>query len=341
MDLPVRLNRATGACRKAHVFISYSSKDRNVANMVCALLEDRDHRCWIAPRNILPGKEWGEAIIGGIRQSKIFVLIFSHHVNASPQILREVERAVNGGMPIIPFRIEDVVPEGSLEYFMSVPHWLDALSPPVEDHIERLAQAIEQFELGEEEPLAGSVMRQRGTAAGWWHRPAVRAAASGGVLAVLVAAAVLGGLGPPMVGAAWLAVACAFLLPPAIATVGFSVGWRRPALRAGLAMLAVAALGLYLWASATFVVSGSRGGEYVRGSTCTPDAELVYEGQCPDLPAEALADAEFRPELLWTSGSIARAEQMIGGGWIGWVLLVSLLLGSYHAPRRSRIPKES
>ena len=132
----------------AQVFISYSSKDRTVANMVCALLEERGHRCWIAPRDIVPGREWGESIVGGIKEATIFVLIFSQHANASPQILREVERAVNRGLPIIPFRIEDVMPAGSMEYFMSVPHWFDALSPPVEDHIARLAAGIEQLSSG-------------------------------------------------------------------------------------------------------------------------------------------------------------------------------------------------
>ncbi len=130
---------------RAEVFISYSSKDRIIANMVCALLEECDHRCWIAPRDIVAGTPWGEAIIDGLKDARIFVLVFSSHANASPQILREVERAVHLGMPIIPFRIEDVVPERSLEYFMSVPHWLDALSPPVEAHIVRLGEVVDQL----------------------------------------------------------------------------------------------------------------------------------------------------------------------------------------------------
>lgn len=47
------------------------------------------------------------------------VLIFSQHANVSPQIKREVERAVNKGLPIIPVRIEDAVPSKALEYFIS------------------------------------------------------------------------------------------------------------------------------------------------------------------------------------------------------------------------------
>src|SRR5713101_8280389 len=44
------------------VFISYSSKDKPVADAVCAGLEGRGIRCWAAPRDILPGSDWGAAI---------------------------------------------------------------------------------------------------------------------------------------------------------------------------------------------------------------------------------------------------------------------------------------
>ena len=70
------------------------------------------------------------------------ILIFSGHANASPQIKREVERAVNRAIPIIPFRIEEVIPSKSLEYFLSTPHWLDAFTPPLEKHLRQLASAI-------------------------------------------------------------------------------------------------------------------------------------------------------------------------------------------------------
>jgi hypothetical protein len=124
------------------VFVSYSTRDKLTADAVVARLEAARLRCWIAPRDILPGMEWGEGIIDGINRSRVMVLVFSSNANASPQIRREVERAVNKGLPIIPFRIEDILPSRSLEYFLSSPHWLDALTPPVEAHIQRLADAV-------------------------------------------------------------------------------------------------------------------------------------------------------------------------------------------------------
>ena len=43
---------------------------------------------------------------------------------------------------MIPLRIEDVAPIKSLEYFISSPHWLDAFSPPLERHLNYLADIL-------------------------------------------------------------------------------------------------------------------------------------------------------------------------------------------------------
>lgn len=136
------------------VFISYSSKDKATADAACAVLEQRGLRCWMAPRDILPGADWGEAIIDGINAARVLVLVFSGHANASPQIKREVERAVSKGLPIIPVRIEEVAPVKALEYFISTPHWLDAFTPPLERHLSTLAGVVEQLVRGGGTPAA-------------------------------------------------------------------------------------------------------------------------------------------------------------------------------------------
>ena len=124
------------------VFVSYAHQDRTVANAVCATLEAHGIRCWIAPRDILPGSDWGEAIIDALQEAKAMVLVFSSGSNDSDQIKREVERAVHQGIAVVPFRIEDVLPNKTLEYFISTQHWLDALTPPLEDHLNHLAETI-------------------------------------------------------------------------------------------------------------------------------------------------------------------------------------------------------
>jgi hypothetical protein len=124
------------------VFISHSSIDKPVADAAVAVLERSRIRCWVAPRDILPGSDWGAAIIQGIRASRLMLVIFSSHSNASEQVKREVERAVHQGIPIIPLRIENIQPTGSMELFLSTPHWLDALSLPMEAHLEQLARTV-------------------------------------------------------------------------------------------------------------------------------------------------------------------------------------------------------
>ncbi len=105
------------------VFISYLAKDKPTADAVCALLEENGIRCWIAPRDILSGMDWGEAIIDAIHESRVMILVFSSNANASQEFIkREVERAVNKGVTIIPMRIEDVAPAKSLEFFIGNLH---------------------------------------------------------------------------------------------------------------------------------------------------------------------------------------------------------------------------
>ena len=65
------------------VFISHSTTDKTVADAVCAMLEEHQIRCWIAPRDITPGKEWGKAIIDAIGASRVMVLILSASANTS------------------------------------------------------------------------------------------------------------------------------------------------------------------------------------------------------------------------------------------------------------------
>ena len=127
------------------VFISYSSKDKLAADKICTFLEANGIRCWMTPRDVLPGSNWGESIIDAINDAKVMLLIFSANCNASSHIKREVERAVNRRNPVIPVRIEDVLPSKSLEYFISSQHWLDAYPPPLEQHLNHLAMTLKML----------------------------------------------------------------------------------------------------------------------------------------------------------------------------------------------------
>jgi hypothetical protein len=124
------------------VFISYSSKDKLTADAVCARLEARGIRCWIAPRDVRHGANYGASILDAIHASRVVVLVLSAHANTSVHIPNEIERAVSHGLAVVPFRIEEVLPAKSLDLFIGSRHWLDAWTPPLEQHLDQLADSL-------------------------------------------------------------------------------------------------------------------------------------------------------------------------------------------------------
>ncbi len=127
-----------------HVFVSYSKADQECAYQMVERMESQGILCWIAPRDIAPSADWAAEIIDAISTARIMVVVFSASSNQSSQVRREIERAVHKDVSILPFRIDDVTPSKSLEYFLSAQHWLDAFVPPREQHYARLCQYVNQ-----------------------------------------------------------------------------------------------------------------------------------------------------------------------------------------------------
>lgn len=178
------------------VFISYSSKDREIAEAACTALEAKGISVWVAPRDILPGGDWSASIVHAIAEARVFVLVFSGHANESPQIKREVERAVNRGIPVVPVRVEDVRPTEALEYFISTPHWLDAFPPPMDEHMAYLADVVTGILQGAHEPVRRRKPGMPGPAPRSSAFPRVRLPSRGilmGVAAIVVILLLAGG----------------------------------------------------------------------------------------------------------------------------------------------------
>ena len=127
------------------VFVSYSTKDRPVADAVVAGLESKGIRCWVVPRDLKQDMSWGAAIAEAIESSHAVVIIFSDQANNSRQVSVEVELAINKGLDIIPFRVEDSKPSGSLAYFLSTTHWIDGFPLAVDRYIDQLAEIIRVY----------------------------------------------------------------------------------------------------------------------------------------------------------------------------------------------------
>lgn len=160
-------------------FISYATEDKNTAEAVCHALEARRIRCWIAPRDVSRPGAYGETILEAIESSRVMVLVLSVHSDRSHNVLHEVVSALDNGVVVVPFRLQRDVPTGDLKFHLAGIHWLDALKPPMEEHLCRLADLVQSC-LGQEPA-------QRRRRASFWKRPAVYA-----VIAACLGAIALG-----------------------------------------------------------------------------------------------------------------------------------------------------
>ena len=125
-----------------HVFLSHSHQDAPAAEQIVAALEKRGVKCWIAPRDVPAGGSYAEAILTAIENASCFVLIYSEQANVSSHVLREVERALNFGLNIVPVRLDDSTPSKSLDYLLATVHWL-SIAPDARD--QSIVKAAEQI----------------------------------------------------------------------------------------------------------------------------------------------------------------------------------------------------
>lgn len=165
------------------IFLSHSSKDAAIAGQICEQLEKNGIKCFIAPRDIRPGKEYAEEIINGIDNSAAMVLLMSQSANGSPHVLREVEHAVSGGTPILVYKIEEVALSKSMEYFLMTHQWISA--KPQEDYADIVAFAKDLTVEDKTDTAGGDTDKNRRCAAG---RKAGIFAVATAVLAIAVIA---------------------------------------------------------------------------------------------------------------------------------------------------------
>jgi ABC-type amino acid transport substrate-binding protein len=124
------------------VFISYATTDREIAWLVCEDLEARGMTCWIAPRDVPPGMDYGQAIVDGIKKSRVMVVLLSEDSGCSRYVAREVERAVTHQVALLPVRLATMDIPASLEFFLGSCQWLDLLPPASDRDRERLGDSV-------------------------------------------------------------------------------------------------------------------------------------------------------------------------------------------------------
>ncbi len=138
--------------KKPFVFISYSSKEVDSANLVYSYLEGNGINCWIALKNIEGGESYAEKIVDAIYDCSVFVVIASESSNNSPHVSNELSMALGQKKKIIPFRIQDFEISKRNIYYFQQAQWIDATGD-VNDALKKLLSAV-RTEIPEEKKSA-------------------------------------------------------------------------------------------------------------------------------------------------------------------------------------------
>lgn len=108
------------------VFISHSSKDKDMAEAIYQYLTSQGIRCWIDLHDIRPGIPYAREIMRGIDASDLLLVVYSHHVNSSDDMLNEIEEFHKAKKTILPFLTENVPFSRELGYYLNRKQWITA-----------------------------------------------------------------------------------------------------------------------------------------------------------------------------------------------------------------------
>ena len=99
------------------VFISHSSTNAPVAQLICHRLEEQGIRCWIAPRDIHT-TDWADSIMEGLSKSDVFVIIVSEESIWSGEVTKEVTQATSVCEFILPFKVDNAELNPRMKYHL-------------------------------------------------------------------------------------------------------------------------------------------------------------------------------------------------------------------------------
>jgi hypothetical protein len=135
------------------VFVSYEKSDVGLAHEIRAHLEAGGFACWMAPDDVRGPVPWPEQVEQAIESCDVMLVVVSANASASQHVSREVDLAVEKAKPLLPVRVEDVVPTGTLNYLLRLAQWIDLFPGSISDHATAL------------QGMVGSMLTDRGLAA--------------------------------------------------------------------------------------------------------------------------------------------------------------------------------
>lgn len=77
------------------VFVSYASRDEELATRIVASLEDAGLDAWFKKREILPGDNWAEKIASGLKESNAMVVLVTPSALESDAVQSSISYALS------------------------------------------------------------------------------------------------------------------------------------------------------------------------------------------------------------------------------------------------------
>ncbi len=111
------------------LFICHSSKDAGVVAKLVGALESQGLACWVAPRNVPPGRDYATEITAAIKACTGFVLVYTRSSAQAMQCLNELELAFRAEKPIYPIRMDTAPIAETYEYRLARTQWISGPLP--------------------------------------------------------------------------------------------------------------------------------------------------------------------------------------------------------------------
>ena len=125
------------------VFISFAFPDKDAATKIYAHLKSNGIDAFWC-EELAAGEDYPQLLGEAIRNSKSFLVVISNASDNSASVRKETTIAHNNKKPIIPVRIEDILPK-NLEYLIANSLFFDAFPQPLEQHLPRLTSDIKKI----------------------------------------------------------------------------------------------------------------------------------------------------------------------------------------------------
>ena len=125
------------------VFVSYTQCDRGIAYEIVDYLEKSGLHCFIAPRDIDPGKAYAASLTQAMNKCDAAVLVTSNAINDSEHVMNEVDVLFGKKKKIIPFFVEDCELNDEFRYYLGRKQWINAFPDAASTYFPKLLETID------------------------------------------------------------------------------------------------------------------------------------------------------------------------------------------------------